>query len=269
MDGDLTARVFWIAAWTASALACATPGAAHPAPAAAVASSAPLPPPSPVFAGTPLTDAEEVEVRQRLADALVAERSWEAALPHLRWLRQQHGGRWPVLLDFAQAVYLVRADGAAALAALEEALLLKPINPRAMLLMGQILEDQGEGARARLAYAQVLRWRPDEAQAALNLARLLRFDEPAEARRLYESIVQRDPRHLVALFELASLAEREGRLEDAEQRYRQLQALHPDVLTGQLQLVRFFQRTQQPERARAAERELERSRGRRPGARAR
>lgn len=224
------------------------------------APTAPSPPPAfdPAGSGIPLSIDDEANLRYALVQALIDQHAYAQALEHIGWLRLHRASWWTVQLQFAEAHYLVTADGTEALAALRNALALKPINPRALMLMGQIYEDQGNTQKAEFAYRQVLQWRPDDNPAQLRLARLRhRAGDLAEARQLYEGLLLKVDNDILALTELAVILEKQGNLTEAEARFKKVLKLHPDRFTGYKYLILFYQRTGQLQAAEDTTHELE------------
>jgi len=224
------------------------------------ATATPSPPPAFDLAesGIPLSIDDEANLRYALVQALIDQHAYAQALEHIGWLRQHRASWWTVQLQFAEAHYLVTADGTEALAALRDALALKPVNPRALMLMGQIYEDQGNTRKAEFAYRQVLQWRPDDNSAQLRLARLRhRAGDLAEARQLYEGLLLKADNDILALTELAVILEKQGNLPEAEARFKKVLEVHPDRFTGYKYLILFYQRTGQLQAAEDTTNELE------------
>jgi tetratricopeptide (TPR) repeat protein len=109
-------------------------------------------------------------------------------------------------------VQLARGDDAAAFAAFAKASQEDPRDTTARLNMGTVLLRAGAYAKAEEQYRAILRTTPDDTEATVGLAAALRGQgesaRPAkyeEARALLEKVLERDPHHVSALFNLGVL----------------------------------------------------------------
>lgn len=104
-----------------------------------------------------------------------------------------------------------------------------PDDPDVLLLLGDVLCETGELQPARDAYLAAMRAAPDDADVAASLAwtqyQLLQF-EPARATAMRANEIHA---HATATALLGRLAERDGKLEDADRFARRAHALDPEA----------------------------------------
>ncbi len=194
--------------------------------------------------GFDLTPAKEAEIRYALAEALVKEQALELAREHFDWLRHHRPAWWLAHLEYARTTYLTTSDSELAMRALQRAIVLKPFNPRAFLLRGQIAEDGSDLEAAEAAYRQVLTWRPEDIETRMRLARILaRTNRLSEANEAYAYVISKEPEHIGALLGSAKTHERSGELIKAEALYRQVLKVHSDRTLAMQYLAHFFRRT--------------------------
>ena len=109
-------------------------------------------------------------------------------------------------------IALAAGDDAAAFAAFTTATQEDPRDTTARLNMGAVLLRAGAYARAAEQYRAIREVAPDDASAAVGLAAALRGEADAkspqrleEARALLEKVLEKDPHHVAALFNLGVL----------------------------------------------------------------
>jgi tetratricopeptide (TPR) repeat protein len=109
-------------------------------------------------------------------------------------------------------IALAGGDDAAAFAAFTKATQEDPRDTTARLNMGAVLLRAGSYAKAAEQYKAILQVAPDDASAAVGLAAALRGEATPqhagkldEARVLLEKVLERDPHHVAALFNLGVL----------------------------------------------------------------
>lgn len=202
----------------------------------------PPPPPPPRVDPAPLfaealaaREGGELErARSRLEAAVAADPRWD--LPRLELAE--------LLLDEGRD--RARAEALLAAPAREE-------NPRLHRLRGVERELAGDDAAAADHYASALALRADPElrfRRALVLDRLGRADEAVAE---LERVRAERPGDLAPLARLADLYERLDRLEDAERLLAREANQMPPRVNAWLRLLRFYERTGQDEKARAAE----------------
>jgi tetratricopeptide (TPR) repeat protein len=162
-------------------------------------------------------------------------------------------------LEWAITAQLAAAPGDEVSASFERAVALLEENPRAHFERAAFHESQGRLSIALEGYERTLALRSDHKRARQAYARaLLSADKPGRAKAQYAGVVARDPRNVAALLGLATAAERTGDLEQAEGALRDVVKLYPKVAGHRRRLIAFYERTEQPKKARREEKKLER-----------
>ncbi len=210
-----------------------------------------LPPPPPVEEAAPEEPVEqaliempddEVRARLTLVLALVEDAEWHAALTHLETLRRARRN-WIVEYEYAHALYWLNGSVDEVRAALERSMVYNPRNPRALVLLGQLHEDQGDIAPAEDYYRQAIAIRKDELAPHMALARVLRRnDKPKEAVAALERVMEHHPNNTRLLMQLAAAQEASGDVDAAHKSYNRVAHNHNDRLKGETLLYRFLTR---------------------------
>ena len=195
--------------------------------------------------------AEFLEMTGNVEDALAQWQKVRELLPH-HFLPHYQTGR---LLAKAR-------KNEAAVAALNQALALRPDLAEALLELGQVAAGEGKSAEALARYEQAERLRPDDSKIQLQMAHVLAGRGEAikaferlkravelrptswearyylgvelaaqgklpEAQREFESVVKLRPDHALAHFNLGVALAKQGRLLDARARFEEAVRLDP------------------------------------------
>ncbi len=134
-------------------------------------------------------------------------------------------------------------ERAAALAALDQAIALAPLETGPHLRLGRLRLEADEMELARAAFLRALDLDPGSVQALMGLARV---DEKSgnteDALRRSEEAVRRDPERVPARMALARLYGRLGRRADAAAQVRAVLAINPDHERAAAMLTRLERR---------------------------
>jgi tetratricopeptide (TPR) repeat protein len=126
------------------------------------------------------------------------------------------------------ALLLEAEQWEAALAAAEQAVKDDPNLPEAQLAWGKVNEARGEADAAIAAYERVLELRPETDEAALRIGSIyLGMQRLVEADRVNSAALNRNPRSGPLLRQRGALRELQSRLEESEAAYRQALDLDP------------------------------------------
>jgi tetratricopeptide (TPR) repeat protein len=146
----------------------------------------------------------------------------------------------------------IRPRFARALALLRE-------NPRAFYEYAAFEEAQGDRLKAIGNYRHALSLRPEHRDARVGLARcLLAEGDAAGALLEYRRITKAEPRDVAAWIGLATTAEEARELDEAEKALRAVVKLAPDVVPHRRRLIAFYERTDQPKKAKREAKKLAR-----------
>ncbi|RJO65082.1 MAG: tetratricopeptide repeat protein [Myxococcales bacterium] len=162
------------------------------------------------------------------------------------------------LLQLALIHPLYDNNREAAIEALEKAVAINPVNPRARFLLGVARHQAGlyEGAEASLK--ESVRLKPDYVEAHLRLATLNRErGRTAEALTQYEWLGARQPGNVLVISILAALYEETGALDKAEQALKRLIDLQNNPAYAYYKLGLFYERVGRKPDAEAAYRRAE------------
>jgi len=137
-----------------------------------------------------------------------------------------------VEVDLARVLLMAhRGDEAAASA--RKVVAARPKEAVGHLLLGRALEMEGDREGARRAFERARELAAGTPSVLTEIAEYyLRAGDTAAAERLYEAVLQKDPRHAGALLRLAMVAEHQGRYEEAARRYRRLLKVRPEEVVG-------------------------------------
>lgn len=134
-----------------------------------------------------------------------------------------------------------QGDGAAACAALQQALALKPAEARYANALGVCLKDEGRLQDAERAYRQALDGNPGYIKALNNLGALLRqMNRQSEALTIYEKAVALAPRLPELRYNLGNVLYELDQQDKADEAYRTAIALKPDYLEVHETLNRIY-----------------------------
>jgi tetratricopeptide (TPR) repeat protein len=160
--------------------------------------------------------------------------------------------------DNPQAAYLLgliyeeRSRPSDAAASYRHAVELDPAYLDARLRLGGRLLDTGQGAEALPHLEFLWRRRPDNPQLQVYLARCKdMLGQQAEAEKLLDDLLARQPNLAAALLERGTLAVRAGQLEQAERCLRQAATLDPGDFQIHYQLYQCLEQRGKAEEARA------------------
>jgi tetratricopeptide (TPR) repeat protein len=174
---------------------------------------------------------EEPGAWGRLGALLNRRRMWQAALPYLRAAEETTGPSPALDLQIGVArLHLGLTEGA--IASLQRAWDELPEHPELSGWLARALLRSGRAAA--LAEAEDLLERAIEQAPELDhvvVQRAVlhrRLDEFEESRALLQTILERNPVHMLALKELGAVALLQGRLNEAEDNLRQAARLRPD-----------------------------------------
>jgi Tfp pilus assembly protein PilF len=216
------------------------------------------------------------QAERALRDALRLDPSLAEARNNLANLLAERGERAGALEAYRQAVeaaprnprayanlasfQLDSGDLAAAESTVTRGLAIDPDNSEALRVLGVIREQRGDLAGAREAYLNALRFTRERPRLENNLAGLaLREGRPDEAEQRLRSALAEEPGYALAWSNLGALYVNTGRLPQAAEALRRAAELQPDVARNWLQLAEVLQRL-----GRAAEAEQARRRAGRP-----
>ena len=106
---------------------------------------------------------------------------------------------------------------------------------RVYMFLGVMARDADDREQAITYLRQSHEMAPEEPNPALELGVTLEAKHPAEARKVYEDVLARDPGSRPAMLGLARVARSQNRLDDAHALYERLLAVNskdPDALNG-------------------------------------
>ena len=187
-------------------------------------------------------DERELEVRRRLALALVDESEYGRAWPHLEVVFAHGGDSWWLHLATAQVCLLWSMDYDCVQAHAERTLELRPNNARAHLYLAQVAQDRGDDDRAAAHYLAGLERRPDEIDMSMQLAALWASQgADDEAIAVLENALIFDRTNARLLLRLAALVEDRDETR-AERLYQRALEYNDNPLGAARHLIRFYQR---------------------------
>jgi predicted Zn-dependent protease len=212
--------------------------------------------------------AEEMGLRYLMAVELSREGEWRAAMRHLELVAERRPDHWAIQILFAEAAYFLGEPLPRVRNALNLSLRQKPNNPRALSMLGQIAEDEGDLDEAETQYRAALASRGEELTPVLGLVRVLRRQgRAAEAVEILQNHIGEHGVTPRLLLTLASTQEHAGDLVGAQLSFERAATEHPDPLQGHLQLYQFFVRNKLTQEAAALAKTIERLRRLRDGER--
>ncbi|HEY4223820.1 MAG TPA: tetratricopeptide repeat protein [Myxococcota bacterium] len=135
---------------------------------------------------------------------------------------------------------------------------LAPDDARAQTLAAAWAARQGDSDRALEGYDRALSIDPKSTDALARKGDLLEAkNDHAGAVTSYQQALALDAKYVPALIGMSDAAEHAGRLDVAEKTALDLVAALPDVPLYRTRLIEFYRRTNQPAKAAAAQRELD------------
>jgi len=156
-------------------------------------------------------------------------------------------------------IYLRKGDFEAALGWAERIRERDPDSVVAESLRGAAFAGLERFPEARASFESVLEREPGNHSAAYNLAELDLAEGNADrAKERYTAIVHDDQTEARAIYKLASMERDRGNIEAAISWYEKLRAVAPDAVMNQIELLELYLQTQQPKRALAIAKDLER-----------
>lgn len=156
--------------------------------------------------------------------------------------------RWPAAyFEYAQVLGKSRQYGRA-IAALENALALKPDLPKAWLSLGDCYSAIEDQANAQNAYAQHVRYSVHDPELLTAAVALTENNIPV-AERVLKQYLQKTPTDVVAIRMLAEVAARLGRNEDAEMLLERCMQIAPNFKEAKQHYALVLHRTNKPELA--------------------
>ena len=110
-------------------------------------------------------------------------------------------------------------------------------NAQALVCQGDALAALGRNAEATASYRDALRVDRRSTPAILGLGRAALRNDPAEAERLFLSVLANEPRNTTALNDLGIARDLQGRHGDAQTAYAEAIAAAPDDRAAQVNLA--------------------------------
>jgi putative PEP-CTERM system TPR-repeat lipoprotein len=125
-----------------------------------------------------------------------------------------------------------------------------PDNPLAENLIGAAYLGKGDRAKARQTFEAALAKRADFHPARMNLAQLdLQEKKPDEAKKQFQTIIEKDPKHLGAMLAMANLAAQDKDSTAVVSWLKRAADANPDSLTPNLRLVQYYSSNREFEKA--------------------
>jgi putative PEP-CTERM system TPR-repeat lipoprotein len=149
------------------------------------------------------------------------------------------------------AVHIQRREYDKALAAVAALEKKRPNDPQPHNVRAAILLAKKDVAGARRSFEKALQLDPTFFPAAANLARLDLADKrPDDAKKRFEAVLAKNPRHVEAQLALAALSERAGgKPEEVAALIEKAVAADPAALAPRAALVAYYLRVKDPKRA--------------------
>jgi len=112
-----------------------------------------------------------------------------------------------------------------------------PDNVRALEIKGDALTLLGDYDQAGGIFEALLAKDPNSVRAGIGLGRVKLAKDPAAAERLFQQVVQHDPKNVTALNNLGIARDLQGRHTQAQPAYREALAIDPDLESAQVNLA--------------------------------
>ncbi len=181
--------------------------------------------------------------RVRLGQIALLRGDLDAGIKELETATVEQGA--PIQAEMSLvAAYIRKGDTAKALQAAQDIVKREPKNPTAHQILGSVHAVRNEIPAARAEYGKALELNPTFLAAAGGLARLdIAEGKPADARRRFEQIAEKDPKNELALLGLAEVMAGTGATtaEIAPVLQRAVQ-VKPDSVAARLALVNLYLR---------------------------
>jgi tetratricopeptide (TPR) repeat protein len=113
----------------------------------------------------------------------------------------------------------------------------EPRNVPALLSQGDALSALDRLEEAEQSYAKALGADPESVGAQIGLGRLRLRSDPAQARLLFTSVLQREPRNKVALNDLGIACDLQGEHAAAQSAYRRALGVDPTLRAAEVNLA--------------------------------
>jgi Flp pilus assembly protein TadD len=139
-------------------------------------------------------------------------------------------------LNVAQAA-LDGGSGQIALQVSDGVLRESPNNVRALEIKGDALTLLGDYDQARGIFQALLAKDPTSVRAGIGLGRVNLAKDPAAAERLFQQVLQHDPKNVTALNNLGIARDLQGHHAQAQPAYREALAINPDLESAQVNLA--------------------------------
>jgi putative PEP-CTERM system TPR-repeat lipoprotein len=192
------------------------------------------------FASASETESQRAPARTRLGQIALATGNVDAGIRELEAVSAMNG---PIQADLALiAGFMRRNDLDKALAAAFALEKKQPQSPLAQQLIGSIYATKKDSAKARQRFDRALELDPGYLPAAVSLAYLdLGDGKPAEARRRFELLVEKNPKNEQALLGLADMQARTGASPaDVSATLMRAVAANPQSVSARLALIRQY-----------------------------
>jgi Flp pilus assembly protein TadD len=112
-----------------------------------------------------------------------------------------------------------------------------PNNVPALLVQGDAQTLLGRSDDAAASFIQALKLEPTSVHAKIGLGRVRLATNPAEAETLFQEVLEQEPRNANALNNLGIARDLLGRHAEAQEAYRRIPAINPDMSAAQVNLA--------------------------------
>lgn len=198
--------------------------------------------------------------RTRLGQIALASGNPDAGIKELESVSELEGA--PMQADMALIVgYVRKNDLDKALDAANNFVKKNPTSPLAQQLLGAVYSARKNLTAARAAYSKALELNPTYLPAVANLARLDLMDKkPADARKRFEAVVEKDPKNEQALLGLAEILIRTNApANEVAATLQRAVSANPQSVNARLALIGFLGRNKDPRGALSAAQDAEAS----------
>lgn len=212
------------------------------------------------YAAASDSKAQAPYARTRLGQIALASGNPDAGIKELESASGLDGA--PMQADMALIVgYVRKNDLDKALEAANNFVRKNPTSPLAQQLLGAVYAARKNMTAARVAYSRAVELDPAYLPAVANLARLDLIDKkPADARKRFEAVVERDPKNEQALLGLAEILIRTGApADDVSAMLQRAVSANPQSVNARLALIGYLGRTKNPRAALSAAQDAEAS----------
>ncbi|MGH6623337.1 MAG: XrtA/PEP-CTERM system TPR-repeat protein PrsT, partial [Burkholderiaceae bacterium] len=181
--------------------------------------------------------------RTRLGQIALASGNPDAGIKELESVTGLEGA--PMQADMALIVgYVRKNDLDKALAAANAFVKKNPQSPLAQQVLGAVYAARKDSVAARAAYSRAVELNPTYLPAIANLARLDLIDKkPADARKRFEAVVEKEPKNEMALLGLAEILTRTGApANEISATLQKAVSANPQSTNARLALIGFYVR---------------------------